>query len=340
MDKLLTICVPTYNMEALLSRCLDSFILDPSYMNYLEVIVVNDGSKDLSSEIAHSYEVRFPNSIKVIDKENGNYGSCVNAALKVASGKYFKICDADDHFMKNNLQDFLDLLNRTDADIVFSPYKTVDFDGELKSEVSVPENYLGQEFSIDSIVWDSSELKPLRAMHCMATKTRLLLDYNYYQTEGISYTDMQFVFYSSLFANSVVFFNAPIYCYYLGRDGQTMSKSSMIRTYMHFYQNANRMLEEFLHTRLPVSKNKSYLLIMSIATELSFYISTILAYVKKSEDKIDLYRELITKSRLSHLTINLEEYIFPSVPYTLWKKYHIPPRLIYLLATIKSRVVD
>ena len=55
MEKLLTIIIPTYNMEAYLAKCLDSLILPDTWMQLLEILVVNDGSKDSSSEIAHRY---------------------------------------------------------------------------------------------------------------------------------------------------------------------------------------------------------------------------------------------------------------------------------------------
>lgn len=74
MRKLLTIIIPTYNMQDYLCRCLDSLIVPDDMMKDLEVLVINDGSKDRSSEIAHSYQDRFPVTFRVIDKENGNYG--------------------------------------------------------------------------------------------------------------------------------------------------------------------------------------------------------------------------------------------------------------------------
>ena len=81
MEKILTVVVPTYNMEQYLDRCLTSLIIDDDKMALLEVLVVNDGSKDRSSEIAHSYEARYPDTFRVIDKENGNYGSCINRMI-------------------------------------------------------------------------------------------------------------------------------------------------------------------------------------------------------------------------------------------------------------------
>lgn len=99
MEKLLTLIIPTYNMEKLLDRCLSSLVVkDNSLFQQVEVLVVIDGSKDRSSEIAHRYQERYPTVFRVIDKENGNYGSCVNRGLKEATGKYIKILDADDYF--------------------------------------------------------------------------------------------------------------------------------------------------------------------------------------------------------------------------------------------------
>ena len=64
-------------------------------MQKLEVIVVNDGSKDRTSEIAHGFEAMHPGVFRVIDKANGHYGSCINAGLKNASGPYVKVLDVD-----------------------------------------------------------------------------------------------------------------------------------------------------------------------------------------------------------------------------------------------------
>lgn len=107
MEKILTIVIPTYNMQDYLRRCLDSLIVPEEQMQLLEVLVVNDGSKDNSSAIAHEYQDKYPGTFRVIDKENGNYGSCVNRGLKEATGKYIKILDADDWFDTKALTSFV-----------------------------------------------------------------------------------------------------------------------------------------------------------------------------------------------------------------------------------------
>ena len=86
-NKNLTIIIPTYNMQEYLQKCLSSLIVKKG-LETLEVLVVNDGSKDNSSIIAHEFEAKYPGVFRVIDKENGNYGSCINRGLKEATGKY------------------------------------------------------------------------------------------------------------------------------------------------------------------------------------------------------------------------------------------------------------
>ena len=94
--KYLTIAIPSYNSELYLERCLDSMILPAGWMEQVEIIVVNDGSTDRTGEIADDYVRRFPDTVKVIHKENGGHGSGVNAGLEHAEGKYFKVVDSDD----------------------------------------------------------------------------------------------------------------------------------------------------------------------------------------------------------------------------------------------------
>ena len=121
MNKILSVVIPTYNMEKYLKICLDSFIYDDKAHD-LEVLIVNDGSKDNSLKIAQEYETKYPNIFKVIDKENGGHGSTINAGLKVATGKYFKAVDADDWVDTKELAKLLDYLKTADVDCVLTDF--------------------------------------------------------------------------------------------------------------------------------------------------------------------------------------------------------------------------
>ena len=73
-------------MEALLPQCLDSLTVVGEVAEQLDVVVVNDGSRDGSLAVAQGYAERFPQTVRVIDKPNGNYGSTINAALPTLQG--------------------------------------------------------------------------------------------------------------------------------------------------------------------------------------------------------------------------------------------------------------
>lgn len=216
-NKILTLIIPTYNMEKFLRKCLDSLIVSDENMQRLEVLVVNDGSKDSSSAIAHEYQEKYPQTYRVIDKENGNYGSCINRGLKEVKGKYVKVLDADDYFEKTEFNSFIVFLSSVDVDMVISNYCMVDIEGKIKESYSFPfvssRNILIDEMPESAInrLWH----------HGVAYKTDILREMNYRQTEGISYTDDEWIFKPMIFVKSIRYFPHNLYLYLRGREGQT-----------------------------------------------------------------------------------------------------------------------
>ena len=97
MNKILSIIIPTYNAAQFLDKGLSTFIMeDKEMMDKLEVLIVNDGTKDNSVEVAQKFVDRYPNTFKIINKENGGHGSAINTGVENVTGKYFKCVDADD----------------------------------------------------------------------------------------------------------------------------------------------------------------------------------------------------------------------------------------------------
>lgn len=223
-EKLLSIIIPTYNMEALIGKCLDSLIIPE--IDMLDIMVINDGSKDNSSQIAHGYESRYPESIRVIDKENGNYGSCVNRGLKEAKGKYVKVLDADDTFNTSEFSSFVQELSKIDADCVISDYCKVDPNGKILTKIRYKGITPIKELSLADIL-DILSYKV--AMHAVSYKTSMLREINYSQTEGVSYTDMEWVYLPVAYAKSFVYLPHMVYQYMLGREGQTVDSKVAAR---------------------------------------------------------------------------------------------------------------
>ena len=236
MNKILTIIIPTYNMEKYLCKCLDSLIVSDENMLCLEVLVVNDGSKDFSSQIAHGYESKYPLTFRVIDKENGNYGSCINCGLKEATGKYVKVLDADDYFDKVVFTKFIDFLKTIDVELVISDSTIVNTIGEFLEKTSfslIPNDV----FSLSNL--NINDIKCLYH-HNITYATAIFPKIGYCQTEGISYTDDEWIFFPMIKVNKVAYFRQVLYLYLIGRDGQTF--------------DPERLKKEF-NSRLVVGRN-------------------------------------------------------------------------------------
>ena len=92
-EELISVIIPVYNVEKYIRFCLDS-VINQTYKN-LEIIIIDDGTKDLSGDIAEEYAAK-DSRIKVIHKENGGLSDARNVGLDVATGKYIAFLDSDD----------------------------------------------------------------------------------------------------------------------------------------------------------------------------------------------------------------------------------------------------
>lgn len=222
-DKLLTISIAAYNAASYLSDALDSVLTIPD-SGKLEVIVVNDGSQDSTLDIANAYAVEYPDIVRVIDKPNGNYGSTINASIPVATGKYYRLLDADDWMDSKEFQQFVSDLYDCDADLVVSPFTFVFDDGrraEIYDGTSKMETGL---YNFDDLV-----LNTRIPMHSFTIKTEILQANGIKITEGCPYTDLEFVLKPIPFISTVYNCAPNVYRYRLGREGQSVSVESWQR---------------------------------------------------------------------------------------------------------------
>jgi len=244
-EKLLSVVIPTYNMEAYLRRCLDSVTRD-DVSSSLELIVVNDGSTDGSLAIMQEYAEKRPDIVNIIDKPNGHYGSCVNVALKVATGKYFRILDADDWFDTEELIKFLNLLQATESDVIVTPYcvhrRTQTY--TIRPQGVVFENKYSAN---DKHVWNRQQPN-LYAMHAFSYKTSILKNVNLKLTEGICYTDTEYLLYPLQKAKDISFLNIVLYHYDWTRDGQSMTPDVYTKNHSHLAKIVSRFFKDFDQT--------------------------------------------------------------------------------------------
>lgn len=164
-QKTLTISIAAYNVEKYIARALESLLIEE--LDKLEVLIIDDGSSDQTSDIVQRYCKKYPNAFKLIQKENGGYGSTINTSIQLASSKYFRVLDSDDYFIKENLKEYLLFHENTNADVILTPYVEVDDNGNT---IALRNRH------------SSSKIDSFR-MHEIAVKTSILKEkkYSYYR---------------------------------------------------------------------------------------------------------------------------------------------------------------
>lgn len=244
MEKLLTIVIPSYNMEKYLPKCMESVLVeDRELLGLLDVIVVNDGSRDGTSAIGHRYAAMHPNSVRVVDKENGHHGSCVNCGLKMARGRFIRILDADDYFDREAFARYLRKLASISAvngeiDAVVTPYKEVELDGSvgLTTKCALPEVEILDGECVP-------ELARTACLPMLTYSTELLRGIGYHQTEGVAYSDMEWRFSPFAAVRRCVHVDETVYCYLVGREGQSTSKTEVLRNFDSFKELLRNMAQ-------------------------------------------------------------------------------------------------
>lgn len=251
--KTLTIVVPAYNVEKYLKRCLDSVKLE-SVMPDVEVLVVNDGSKDKTPEIAAEYERRYPDTYKLINKENGGHGSTINTGIQNATGKYFKVVDGDDWLNPDEVEKYVEILKTHEEDVVATDFQCVQDETynllDSWQATSVTEHY-GKAIKIDS-----GEIKDPIKLHSFTIKTKILQENNITIDEHCFYVDSEFVFYPIKYVETVYYHRAKVYMYRLGRDGQSMNMASMERNINQHLMVLKHLLEDYDSCKEWVSPQK------------------------------------------------------------------------------------
>lgn len=237
MEKVLSISVAAYNVAETLRETLDPFI-ESGVLEYLDIMVVDDGSKDNTTTIAQEYADRYPDSIRLIKKENGGWGSTVNTGIRCARGKYFRQVDGDDHYNAKNMSAYVETLRNCDADMVIAPYVTYDDStGEIFSHENCnPNCAVGKVYRLSEI----DAFAPF--MHSIAIKTEKIRD-TVTITEHCFYTDTEFVLKACNQAYTVMFVDWEIYCYRRASVGQSMSLTGMEKHYAEQTKVIDVMLE-------------------------------------------------------------------------------------------------
>ncbi len=224
MSKILSVVIAAYNVEKYIAQTLSSCLLEERYRNFYEVIVVNDGSIDGTKEIVQKYVDQYGTCFVLINKQNGGYGSAVNAGICAAQGKYIKLLDGDDWFDTDGLKKFIEKLWDINYDMILTDYRKVRMNGSY-TVIDGREMRKNSVTQIDNI----PKKQDFFSMHAICYKTEIFKKNKIRLTEQCFYTDSEYVLYPLIYIQTVIYFPINLYQYRIGVEGQSISREGIRR---------------------------------------------------------------------------------------------------------------
>ena len=228
--KLLSIAVPCYNSQDYMAHAIESLLPGGEQV---EILVVDDGSKDDTARIADDYERRYPGVVKAIHQENGGHGDAVMTGLKNASGLYFKVVDSDDWADEAAYPRILETLREFSApdrqiDMLVSNF-IYDKAGAAHKHVMSYHYALPQHR-----VFGWEETRHFRKsqymlMHSVIYRTSLLRDCGLDLPKHTFYVDELYVYVPLKSVEKLYYLNVDFYHYFIGREDQSVQEQVMLR---------------------------------------------------------------------------------------------------------------
>ena len=291
--KLLSIAVPCYNSAAYMRRCIDSLL--PGGED-VEIIIVNDGSSDSTPDIAEEYRERFPEIIKVVNKENGGHGSAVNVGIEHARGLYFKVVDSDDWVNQSAYIRILDKLKELlkggkSIDMFISNY-VYEKEGEKRKKVMKYSHTLPEE---EIFTW--KDVRHFRVgqyilMHSVISRTHLLRDCGLKLPEHNYYVYNIFVFNPLPYVKTMYYMNVNFYRYFIGRDDQSVNEQVMISRIDQQIKVNKLLVDYYIAEKQHILTNGKVRKYMVNYLDIITTVSSVLLIRSEQEDNLEKKKEL------------------------------------------------
>lgn len=289
--KLLSIAIPSYNSQDYMERCIESLLPGGEEV---EILIVDDGSKDRTAEIADAYAEKYPHIIKAIHQENGGHGEAVNAGLRNATGLYFKVVDSDDSVELDSYMKILHTLEKLargseTVDLLISNY-VYDKQGAKRKKVIQYRHYLPENEVFD---WKKVKRMPKGKyflMHSLIYRTELLRECGLELPKHTFYVDNLFAFEPLPYVKKMYYLDVNFYKYFIGRDDQSVNEAVMIKR-IDQQLRVNKLMVDVMHNaKIPNCKTRRYMLsYLDIITT----VSAIMLVRSGTEENLEKKKELM-----------------------------------------------
>ena len=245
--KLLTVVIPCYNSQDYMRKAIECAAAGG---DEVDVLVVDDGSKDNTGAIADECAGQYPGIVRVIHQENGGHGEGVNQGIRQGLGLYLKVLDSDDRLEPELLKEFLALLRKHAApedqvDLVVHDY--VYDSAEKQAFFRVNYRYMLQPGV--ALTWDQIRRPHLFTqfmIHCMVYRTALLRDEMKLELpKHVFYEDNLYIYRPLLYVKKLLYFDKPLHAYFIGRGDQSINKDVIIRRLPQVSSIAEQMITSY-----------------------------------------------------------------------------------------------
>ena len=280
--KLLTVAVPCYNSEAYMSHCIDTLL---SAGDEIEIIIVNDGSKDGTGAIADRYQAEHPDIIRVIHQENGGHGEGVNQGIRNATGLYFKVVDSDDWV---NEEAFLALLSRIRSMVESGNLIDMYVANYVYEHVEDGSQYVMRyksRFPVEEVcTWNDVRAfgaAQILMMHSVYFRTQVLRDCGVVLPKHTFYVDNLYMYQPLPYVKSLYYMDLDVYRYFIGRQDQSVTAENMIKRLDQQFRVTRMMMAAYTKKEIDAMDKG---LQRYLYHELSMMIIICSAYTKVSRD--------------------------------------------------------
>ncbi|MFZ4931559.1 glycosyltransferase family 2 protein [Chryseobacterium sp. Mn2064] len=181
-----SIIVPVYNVENYLTKCLDSLVNQS--LQDIEILVVNDGSKDQSDEIIKHFEQKYPEKIKAFSKENGGLSDARNFGIDHATGDYIGFVDSDDYVQETMFEEMYLLAEKYQTKMVICNIQKVDEKGKVTQKLTQLPN-MPEKIALDELF---SVFSDVSYFACNKLFKKELFDHKRFK-RGVHFEDIQLI---------------------------------------------------------------------------------------------------------------------------------------------------
>lgn len=221
METLISIVIPCYNTGSFLPKILNELIKQEFVKKRIEIILVNDGSSDNTSQIAQSFVEKYPYSIKLIEKENEGVSVARNVGIENSKGKYIVFLDSDDLLNDDTLDYYINILSTVEADLFVFGYELIK-DGHVEKvyQTKIGDKKLCSKEEFEKLFFFKKV--PAHICGCIF-KRNFIVDNSIFFTKGRKIgEDMEFIIKAIFNSKSVYYDNRICYLYCL-RDNSAMA---------------------------------------------------------------------------------------------------------------------